>query len=33
VSSYAHRYEVVASPLTEPSPYPGETGSPGKVAT
>jgi predicted PurR-regulated permease PerM len=28
VSSYAHRYEVVASPLTEQSPHPGEAGSP-----
>jgi predicted PurR-regulated permease PerM len=29
VSSYAHRYEVVASPLIEQSPHPGEAGSPG----
>jgi predicted PurR-regulated permease PerM len=28
VSSYAHRYEVVASPLIEQSPHPGEAGSP-----
>jgi predicted PurR-regulated permease PerM len=28
VSSYAHRYEVVASPLTEQSPHPREAGSP-----
>jgi predicted PurR-regulated permease PerM len=29
VSSYAHRYEVIASPLTAaPSPHPGEAGSP-----
>jgi predicted PurR-regulated permease PerM len=28
VSIYAHRYEVVASPLTEQSPHPGEAASP-----
>jgi len=28
VSIYARRYEVVASPLTEQSPHPGEASSP-----
>jgi predicted PurR-regulated permease PerM len=32
VSLYAHRYEVVASPLIEQSPHPGEAASPSPAA-